>query len=46
MWAAARPQENTTNMVYLQDSKAIVDKVIIVYYFHHNLCLCRSSLFL
>ena len=28
MWAATRPEENTTDFVYLQDSKTIVDKVI------------------
>ena len=27
MWAATRPQENTTDVDYLKDSKAIVDKV-------------------
>ena len=27
MWAATRPQENTTDFAYLKDSKAIVDKV-------------------
>jgi len=27
MWAAARPQENTTDVAYLKDSKTIVDKL-------------------
>ena len=36
MWAATRPQENTTDVDYLKDSKAIVDKVNLctpVFYF-------------
>ena len=36
MWAATRPQENTTDVEYLKDSKAIVDKV--------NLCTSFSIL--